>query len=255
MTTDPLLDDGREMSRFATLGRGPILMGMALLAGCRTQPPAPLPDELLVSFRTTPITIDGYLDEGAWRDATSPGSLRRSDGRAPARLRTEVHLTWDEESLYLGFECEDPDIISSYRNRDEPLYYQDVVEIFLDPDGDRLDYLEFEVSPAAVLFDASFSSRRQGMNLAFNPTVRAAVTVDGTLDARNDRDRRWTAEIAIPFLGMVGRGRLPPASGDRWRMNLFRIDKSGTLEEASSWKPTAGDFHDLDAFGSVRFVR
>jgi len=209
--------------------------------------------DLVVPRRTTSIKIDGVLNEQAWQDAARTGFLMRSDGKEPARQRTEARLTWDNKNLYLAFECEDEDIFSSYTRRDEPLYMQEVVEVFFDPDGDRGDYLEFEVSPAGVMFDASFSARRKGMKLSFNPSVQVAVKVDGTLNVRDDQDQGWTVELGLPFSQMTGRGSFPPKKDDQWRFNIFRIDKTGQSGEASSFKPTRGDFHDLNAFGTLRF--
>ena len=223
------------------------------IPACTQKPSEQSEADLIVPRRTTSIKIDGILDEQAWQDAARTGYLMRSDGKEPARQRTEVRLTWDDENLYLAFECEDEDIFSSYTRRDEPLYMQEVVEIFFDPDCDRGDYLEFEVSPAGVMFDASFSARRKGMKLSFNPSSQVAVKVDGTLNVRNDQDQGWTVELGLPFSQMTGRGSFPPKKGDQWRFNIFRIDKTGQSGEASSFKPTRGDFHDLNAFGTLRF--
>jgi hypothetical protein len=207
----------------------------------------------IIPSAASEITIDGKLSEPAWKKAAHTGPFRRFDGRADAGLRTEAHLTWNPEFLYLAFECEDKDVGSRYIKRDDPLYLQEAVEIFVDPDSDQVDYMEFEVSPRGILFDASFEARRKGMKLSFNPASQVGVVVDGTLNQPGDQDKAWTVELAVPFKDMTGRGRMPPEPGDRWRMNLFRLDKSHGTQQASSWKPTAGDFHDLNAFGVVQF--
>jgi hypothetical protein len=224
------------------------------VSGCSKHNSGSDPDDLVVPFAVEVPAIEGVIDEPAWRGAARI-EFRATDGRREPRYRTEARLLWDLENLYLAFDCRDPDINSSYTRRDEPLYMQEAVEIFLDPDADRQDYLEFEVSPANVLFDASFTARRQGLNQAYDPTIQSAVKVEGTLNQPGDQDRGWTVEMAIPFLGMTGQGKVPPGAGDRWRMNLYRLDKSALGDEASSWKSTAGDFHDLDAFGWIRFAR
>lgn len=200
------------------------------------------------------ITVDGVLDEPAWRLAGATGRLRRFDGKADARQATEAWLCWDDQALYLAFRCADRDVFSTYTRRDQPLYLQEAVEIFLDPDGDRRDYMEIEASPAGVLFDATFTSRRQGMDPGFDPAIRVGTTVDGTLNQRADRDRAWNAELAIPFDGMTGTGGRPPREGDCWRLNLFRLDKSAGRQEASALGPTSGDFHDLGAFVPACFA-
>jgi len=82
--------------------------------------------------------------------------------------------------------------------------------------------------------------------------MRAAVKIDGTVEVRRDRDRGWTAEIALPLGAVRGRDdrmavRLPPAVGDSWRINLVRVDKPRDRPlTAASWNPiTIGDFHAL----------
>jgi hypothetical protein len=225
-----------------------------LVGGCRDGSKG-AEAHLVVPLTTGPIQIDGSLDEEAWQGAARTGFFRTTNGKQAARLRTEARLTWDQENLYFGFECEDEDIFSSYTRRDQPLYLQEAVEVFLDPDGDRRDYMEFEVSPAGVLFDASFTARREGLKLNFNPDIQVSVKIDGTLNTRNDQDRGWVVEMAIPFSQMTGRGRRPPAPGDQWLMNMYRLDKSGQGGEASSFLPTPGDFHDLSSFGIMRFSK
>lgn len=198
------------------------------------------------------LSLDGNLDEPAWKSAAQ-ATLRRSDGRSDARQMTVVMLAYDKTRLIIGCQCEDEDIFSPYKKRDDPLYLQEAVEMFFDPDGDEGDYMEFEVSPAGVLFDASFTARRQGMDLGFNPASEVGVKVTGTLNNRKDKDKSWDVELAIPFSQMVGRGRRPPKPGDCWRANFFRLDKTRTWSEASSWRRTSGDFHDLAAFGQICF--
>lgn len=209
---------------------------------------------LEIPRRQGTITIDGKIEEPAWSQAAATVHLRRFDGRAEPRQSTEAFLCWDDRALYVAFRCADRDIHTSYTRRDQPLYLQEAVELFLDPDGNKKDYMEIEASPAGVLFDATFSGRRQGMDLGFDPPIRVAARVDGTLNRRGDRDRAWTVELAIPYAGMVGRARLPPRAGDCWRLNLFRLDKTEGTQEASSLGPTRGDFHDLGAFVTACFT-
>ena len=91
-------------------------------------------------------------------------------------------MAWDDEALYVAFECEDPDVWGTFRKRDEPLYTQEAVEIFLDADADGRTYDEIEVSPHNVVFDAYFPARRQGMDLSWDSGLQSAVKVPGTLD-------------------------------------------------------------------------
>jgi hypothetical protein len=87
------------------------------------------------------------------------------------------------------------------------------------------------------------------------------VTVDGTLNKRDDKDRGWTVEVALPLEDVKGMDtsaalpRLPPKPGDVWRINMFRLDQpEGKPQEASAWSPPlVGDFHALGRFGELVF--
>jgi carbonic anhydrase/acetyltransferase-like protein (isoleucine patch superfamily) len=206
-----------------------------------------------------PIVVDGSLDEAAWSRAEAVHLLLAGDGEAP-RLTTEVRLCWDDRYLYAAFSCKDTDIWGSYTQRDEPLYDEEVVELFLSPTNDLRHYFEFELSPRNTLFDAKVFSpegdrRSMLLDVEWNAEgMQTAVRVAGTLDTRTDVDLGWIAEIAIPFadLGLAG----PPSPGDTWRANFYRIER-GEVEEFSAWSPTLkvpADFHVPARFGTLQFV-
>jgi hypothetical protein len=86
------------------------------------------------------------------------------------------------------------------------------------------------------------------------------VKVDGTLNKRGDTDTGWSVEIALPLADVNGLEtagvKLPPALGDSWRINMFRLDApEGKAQQASAWSPPlVGDFHALDKFGELVFA-
>lgn len=188
--------------------------------------------------------------------ACSPVRLRRAqDGSAP-RLATTVAAWHDAEYLTLLFSAADDHIRASYHQHDDPLYEQDVVEVFLAPDG-LTRYYEIEVSPNGTIFDAAVDSP---------DGVRATMHVD----------RGWTCAglvvavrkvtesggamsidslVRIPFASV---GRSAPAEGETWRGNFFRIDRHPDHgDEFSAWQPTLktpADFHIAAAFGALRFL-
>lgn len=203
------------------------------------------------------IQIDGRLDEPDWKLAPSTGPLGRSLDGKPTKYRTEAKLLWDDTNLYVAFVCQDEDVWTSYTHHDDPLYNQEVVEIFIDADGDGKTYNELELSPANVTFDAYFPARRQGMDLAWESGMKTAVVVDGTLNDPSDVDRGWTAELAIPIAGLASVPHVPPRVGDRWRFNLYRLDwhTGRKINEGSAFSPLfAPDFHNLPRFGWLEFA-
>jgi len=197
-----------------------------------------------------PIAIDGALLEAAWDRADRTGRFVRSlDGKA-ADAATEARLLWDDEALYVAFQCEDANVATPFTRDDQPLYTSNVVEIFLNPSGDLARYVEIEVAPSNALFDASFTGRRAGMDLGWSSAARHAVQVDGTLNDSRDVDRGWTVELAIPFANLPGEPR--PRRGDQWRFNLFRLRQPPGEGQAYS-PPMVGDFHALEKFATLRF--
>ena len=45
------------------------------------------------------------------------------------------------------FAAEDPDVHSDFVNQDDHLWEQDVIEVFIDADGNRRGYIELQVNP------------------------------------------------------------------------------------------------------------
>ncbi|WP_162262835.1 carbohydrate-binding family 9-like protein [Paenibacillus sp. Soil787] len=70
------------------------------------------------------------------------------------RLQTRFRACWTAEALHIRFECEDDHVVATMERRDDPIYLEDVVEVFLDKTCTGEVYYEFEVSPRNVLFDA-----------------------------------------------------------------------------------------------------
>jgi hypothetical protein len=207
--------------------------------------------------------IDGRLDDQAWQQAPATEAFVRFDeNRADGKtLTTTAKLAWDDQALYVAWECEDPDIWSTIAERDGNLWEGEVVEAYVDPDGNGKDYREFEISPLNTVIDLSIPQAVGGQPQdvegarKWNATGwETAVKVQGTLDDREDADTRWTAEAAIPWANFAGAKRLPPRVGDIWRIQLFRIDRSESLPnpQFSAWSPT-DTFHNPSRFGRLFF--
>ena len=240
--------------------QSPVVIGMLRHILSTTQPP--LARHVCIRAHGK-ITIDGKLDEPAWAEA-SPVALAhcfaRRQGKPP--LATAARLLWDNASLYVAFECEDPDIFGRIARRDSELWQEEVVEVYVDPDGDGKNYLEFEVNPNNCIIDLKIPEARlvRGDNYKrfrqWNSTMWAtAVSVEGTVRNRQDTDRRWTVEMAIPLADLARSWRLPPRLGDAWRLQLYRIDRSKVLGEkymSAAWSPT-DTYHNPTRFGILEF--
>ena len=221
-------------------------------------------NEYVVKKAVLPITIDGRLSEPEWEaTALTERFVYYVDGSATV-LSTQGKMLWDEQYLYVAFICEDPDVWGTYTNRDDPLYNQEVVEFFIDPDGDSLNYIELEFSPKAVILDYLMSKPWSDGGKADDAWtyegLEVAVWVDGTLNNQDDTDVKWVCECAMPFdtLAFIAPAmEFPPKDGDSWRLNLYRYDYGGADRkdtELSAWNQTdSRGFHAPDKFGRVIF--
>jgi len=217
------------------------------------------------------VTIDGRGDEPAWQEAP-PAELvdvRFLSGDRYHSRRTEARMLWDDLYFYFLFTASDPDVWSTYSERDMQLWQEEVVEIFIDPDGDGRNYAEVEVNPLNAVFDLLVSGpwSEGGQGFAqWNPQLATAVQVTGTVNDPADTDQGWGVEVALPWtslgrelLDVPGEKSLPPQPGDEWRLNLYRFERvrqNGTESEsqASAWSPVGRvDFHVPERFGKVVF--
>lgn len=204
-----------------------------------------------VSDPTLAVPRAEFSIEDPWAvpAACTPVSLRRAtDGAAP-RLATSVAAYYDDECLTLVYRADDDGTVASMYSHDEPLWKEDVVEIFLAPEG-LTPYYEIEISPLGTAFDARIDSP-DGIRATM--VVDLDWTCDGLFAAvRRDDDRTLQIVMRLPFAAF---GKTPRA-GDAWRGNLFRVDRSPSGDEYSAWQPTLktpADFHVTAAFGVLRF--
>lgn len=164
---------------------------------------------------------------------------------AGTRVSTTVQACRDSEALYIRFECEDDHVVSDYTKRDEPLYEQDVVEIFLDEEGAGRRYLELEISPHNVVFDALIKNDEGRIHVY---TEWDAAGMETSVDVQGVK-RVYV--IKLPFVHFAAL----PEAGTKWRVNFYRIDESPEgKREYQAWSPTgAVDYHLPAHFGTLLF--
>src|SRR5437867_10765340 len=86
-----------------------------------------------VKRASRPIVVDGKLDDPAWKAAGAIEFQFPWSQQTGARQKTIARVLWDEQYLYVGYDCEDADIVAHYTERDDPTYKDDAVEIFINP--------------------------------------------------------------------------------------------------------------------------
>jgi len=209
------------------------------------------------------VTVDGMIGDKEWGRAPAISSFADIfNPQRPVRQPTTAKLMWDDHYLYAAFECADEDIWGTLTDFDGFIFLEEVVEVYIDPEGCGRHYWEIEVSPRNVVLD--LMTPRAGEEVWANTNKRydvkgllTAVKVYGTLDNRADKDEGWAVEIAIPWSDFAGRKvNVPPKGGDSWRLQLFRIDRpNGAEPQIVSWSKSPGVFHQPKNFGVVTFRR
>ena len=175
------------------------------------------------------IRIDGRLDEVTWALSPRVGEFRliTDPARHPA-FPTEATMAWDDTHLYVAFACTDTAPWARHAQRDDRLWEEEVVEVFLDPDGDGRQYAELEVSPTNVVVDLLIAAPKAG-----GPDARR-WDVAGLQTAVARHASGWVAEMAIPWASLGGAGiTSAPAPGEAWRVGLYRIKRPGGTAKAS----------------------
>ena len=263
--------------------------------------PFPWPEERIAHYTAhralAPLAIDGRLDEESWRLAPrSPRFVDLITGE-PTIHDTRSAVLWDDDYLYVGFWVEEPFVQATLTERDSLVWTENDIEVFV---AGKDAYYEFEINPLGTIYEAffvwedayerggfskqaefsrdvegykpwngvGFDKHPRGQRLAFFrwdlPGLKAAASVDGTINDNSDRDRGWTAEIAIPWSGMEwlaksdGRA-LPPRDGDVWRMDFSRFNmyrEAAPAQDSGGWAWSAHgawDSHIPELFPYVHF--
>ena len=204
------------------------------------------------------LTLDGKLDEPDWKAAKPSQPFLQTMTGAQGSFGARVRVAYDAERLYLGYEVEDDYLKCSFEQPDDHLWEQDTIEVMLDPDGDRKNYFEIQVSPTGLTFDTRYDSRRQPQpfgDTQWSSETQAKVGLDGT---PNDEaaDKKYVVEMAVPWAALAAGPTKapPPAAGAKWRINFFVMDARQKGQRAVGWSPPlVGDFHTLERFGEVVF--
>lgn len=238
---------------------------LTVKSGPNTEEPPPKKDEaskpdydvpLLEADIGDGVTVDGKLDDGIWENVDN---LSLSPLGSQKKLATDVRAFVSGEHLFVGAKMEDEHAWGTLEERDSKTWEEEVLEMFVDVDGNGKNYMEFQIAPTGTIFDANFESvdtKNIGKAKKFDlEGLESAVHVEGTLNDNSDDDEFWSVELKIP-LASIPDVDGPPSDGDQWAVNLYRFDRptdDETLAFAWSTRPQ-GDFHQVRHFGTWTFT-
>jgi len=182
--------------------------------------------------------FDGCLDDAVWANKLVAPFFLKSEAMGQAAYQTSVYMMWDDNYLYICARCRDDDIVAHYTKRDDPIYLEDVFEIFIRPDVTNNFIFEFEFSPTGVIWDGldrrglpNSSGYAEITKKAWNAKgAKCKTNIRGTLNNMWDRDVEWITEIMIPlacFAPVTG----PVKPGERWQIVFARCESSAYLEK------------------------
>jgi hypothetical protein len=183
------------------------------------------------------IKVDGYLNELEWQQAEVVRDFIQQGPNEgmPSSEPTEVRVLYDEDNLYIGFECYDSQpskIVAKEMRRDGPLWQDDNVYIMIDSYNDQRRGFFFRLNPlAAQSDDAIFDG---GANI--NGSWDCVWSSKGRI-----HERGWSLELAIPFNQLRFKAQNPMVWGINFGRNISRTKEStqwAQVPRSLSWPGT-----------------
>ena len=222
----------------------------------------------------TAPTIDGSGNEWQWRTARELSPLRDIEGAAiPHECR--IRMLWDDDYLYILAEMDEKHLWATLTEHDSVIYRDPDFEVFIDPDGDGLNYIELEINALNTTWDLFITRpyRFGDPNILHDWEIKGlkhAVQLCGTLNTPGDEDKGWSVELAIPWSSITGHANHPrteksPAPGTEMRFNFSRVnwqvkatekgyEKLPLPESNHVWAPTGKvNIHLPEHWGRVIF--
>ena len=233
----------------------------------------------LMLAASTPESRGRGRDDDTYRARRSTFSARlllAADGEAwrsaqqvswgPEPYATRFGALWGERGLFVRFDAIDPAPWHTMSERDDPLWNEEVVEIFIDPDGDGRNYAEIEINPHNVLCDLVIFEGSPNLRSDIDWDLEGLRSSVHPLRGAGGETIGWTAVALLPWGGFgklpaIGGVRLPPRAGDTWRFNVFRVERPGGPAEPerdavyAAWSTTSGpSFHEPAVFRGMEFI-
>ena len=192
------------------------------------------------------VVADGRLDEPLWAAAATASDfwvfVFAHKAAFPSRVVSEIRLARSDDALLIGFVGydESPDsLVVNTREEDGQIWWEDVLEIFLDASLDHRSYIHMGVNSIGVRSDASHTDGLPTKDMTWDADAEVGALVS---------DDAWSAEVVLRFGGPW----LPrPGPGDVWGANFVRSHRGA---DYSQWVRTfVGGGHAPDEFGFLVF--
>jgi len=214
-----------------------------------------------------PITIDGRMDEAAWKKAeVQPLSNFFRLDKPVEKQNSKFRMLWDDTNIYLFYECEDTSLTARETKFDGRTYMDDCAEFFVVPAPDSVYmHFGFEINITEVRYDYivlwKYYNNRTFFISGYNPEYQVKAIYNGTLNNDKDRDKGWTMEFAIPMSAFSNfNGVARAKAGVRWAFQAVRQDRNAVddrFRSTSTLYPIYNfklDVHQPARFGLMEFT-
>ncbi len=222
------------ISKFLWSALRPVLLLIGFASALSAQ-------DLLIKRASSPITLDGVMDEPAWAEAQVASQFNQvfPYDTSLAIAPTEVRVTYDDEFIYvigLMHNLGPRDYVVQSLRRDYRGAAYDGFTVVLDTYKDKTNAFLFGVNPYGV--------QREGLIVNGGNPTRSRSSANNAFSLTWDNkwyaeakqyEDYWIAEIAIPFKTLRFKENMTS-----WFINFYRIDSE--YAERSSWAPIPRNF-------------
>jgi hypothetical protein len=199
--------------------------------------------QLNIQPTTSPIVLDGILDEAVWRTATlATNFIKKYPNNIGApKQATEVLMTYDDKNIYFAFKviAKEGQIIKSLK-RDVGYEGSDGIAIILDPLNQKTNGFIFSLTSKNVQSEDQLTTNtEEKLNYSWDTKWNSATKMYAGY---------WIAEIAIPLKSLRYNDKQP-----FWGINFLRGDLQ--TNEYSCWTKVPPIFksYDLGYMGALNF--
>ncbi len=198
-----------------------------------------------------PPTIDGKLDDSCWKNSAKTGELIQFEPQRgkSATQPTTIYVAYDENKLYVAFECFKTDmnnLAANQTRRDAFFFSDDHVEVLIDTFLDGRNCYTFALNPLGTQTDRRLTNeganRRTGSS-----SIGTAISWDCDWEGKAAKETdKWVAEFAIPFAEL----RFSKASQTAtWGINFWRNDEVPAEEQ--TWTDLGERQYAVSRFGRL----
>jgi hypothetical protein len=179
--------------------------------------------------------LDGKLDDAVWQRASLVSGFTLLSTDKLVSPQTSFRLLWDDKHLYLGVQCDEPqmDKISPMRYaRDElAVFDRESIEFFVDPNHTHDLYYQLAFNVAGSLYDG------ERFTVSWNSGAEVKTHFG---------DKFWSAEVAVPW----GPLKAGPNPG---KVVGFNVNRTHNIEEKTfaTWAGVQRGFHDPERFAHL----